>query len=410
MDALLRLFRTTSSRPDASVRPGVFHRFERLQRLGLIGFIALFLVLALMALMQNGRSGQVMQAHEQAQALVGEINQLRGRLLDIEDALRIYQTTDNPALLRLRMRCEPPCPRAAALQALGVEPAQRVLFARIAEWESTLGPLLQQALDGGPATAPLPLPAIAHMRRLLLEAEEVELSRLRWHDEIRRTQNTYLQLVLGATLLLALVGGLLLQQRTRALVQAGLRAEKALEEASLRDPLTGAYNRRGLDQHLERLLRDARRQQQPLAVLALDLDGFKAINDNHGHAAGDTVLREIVARLHGTLRAEDLVTRPGGDEFVVALQAPVDEAQAWATAQRLLQAVSRPLPLPGGATARLSASIGLAQFPRDGGCAQALLAAADTASYAAKRGGKNRICVAGESSVAFVPGALRRVC
>lgn len=397
---------------DAVARPSVFGRFERLQRLGLIGFVALFLVLALLAAVQSTRLTQVMQAHRETQTLVGDINRLRGRLLDVEDALRVYQTTDNPALLQQRLRCEPPCPSTAALRAQADTPAQQALFARLADWETTLQPLLRQALEGGPATAPLPLPAIAEMRRLLLQAEEGELATLRWHDETRRQQRLHLQAMLAVTLLLALAGAVLLQRRTRELIRAGLRAEAALEEASLRDPLTGAYNRRALDLHLAQRLREAQRRDEPLALLALDLDGFKAVNDGHGHAAGDAALRELVARMHGVLGADDLVTRPGGDEFVIALAAPQDEAGAQAAAQRLLQALSAPLALPGGARVRLGASIGAALFPRDGRSAQALLDAADAAAYAAKRGGKNRVCMAGAAAATVAAAApmLRRVC
>ncbi|WP_157270917.1 GGDEF domain-containing protein [Azohydromonas aeria] len=397
---------------EAVARPSVFRRFERLQRLGLTGFVALFLVLTLLAVVQGTRLTQAMQAHGETQALVGDINRLRGRLLDVEDALRVYQTTDSPGLLLQRLRCEPPCPSTAALRAHVDTPAQQALFARLADWETTLQPLLRQALDGGPATAPLPLPAIAEMRRLLLQAEEAELATLRWHDETRRLQALHLQAMLGATLLLALAGAALLQRRTRELVQAGLRTEAALEEASLRDPLTGAYNRRALDLHLAQRLHEAQRRGEPLALLALDLDGFKGVNDRHGHAAGDAALRELAARMHGVLGEADLVTRPGGDEFVIALAAAQDEDGARAAAQRLLQALSAPLTLPGGAPARLGASIGVALFPRDGHSAQALLDAADAAAYAAKRGGKNRVCMAGTAAAPFEAAAplLRRVC
>lgn len=397
--------------PDlAAERPSVFRRFERLQRLGLLGFVALFLVLATLAVVQSARSLQVMQAHRGTQVLVGEINRLRGRLLDVESALRIYQATSNPVPVQQRLRCEPPCPTSTTLLAMTHDPAQRALFERLGDWEATLAPALRQVLQDGPATAPRPLPAIAQMRGLLLQAEDVELGTLRWHDEARRAQSLALQSVLGATLVLALAGGLWLQRRTRELVRAGLQAEAALEEATLRDPLTGAYNRRALDLQLDGMLRGAQRQGQPLALLALDLDGFKSVNDHHGHAAGDAALREIVARLHGVLREADLVTRTGGDEFVVALQPPQDEAGALAAAQRVLQALSEPIALPGGTQARLGASIGLAVFPHDGTDAQALLNAADAASYAAKRGGKHRVHVAGGAQPpAMAPVALRRV-
>jgi diguanylate cyclase (GGDEF)-like protein len=406
------LSESNSDAAAVAARPSAFHPFQRLHRLKLVCLGLLFLLLAALSVGQGWNSAWELAAQRRTQALVGDIHRLRERLLDTEDALRVYQTTNNEMLLRQRLRCTPPCPSGAALQAQARDEAQQALFGRIADWDATLAPLLQQALDGGPAAAPLPLPAIGQMRRLLLQAEETELATLRRHEEAWRARSVELQLVLGATLLLGFIGLLLLQRRTRALVQAGLRAEAALEEALLRDPLTGAYNRRGLDLHLAQRLREARREQQPLALLALDLDGFKAVNDRHGHAAGDAALRETVARLHATLREDALITRTGGDEFVVALRGAQDEADARLVAQRLLRALEAPLALPGGQQARLGASIGLALFPRDGADAQTLLHAADSASYAAKRGGKHRVCSVGEPawpSVASAGVVLRRV-
>ena len=209
-----------------------------------------------------------------------------------------------------------------------------------------------------------------------------------------------MQAVLVATPALAGAGALWLLRRTRALVQAGLQAQAALAQASLRDPLTGAYNRRALDLKLDALLRQARERRQPLAVLALDLDGFKAVNDGHGHAAGDAALREVVARLHAAVGEADVVARTGGDEFVIALQPPADEAAARAVGRRLLQALAEPVTLPGGARSRLGVSVGVAMSPRDGAGARALLEAADAACYAAKRGGKHRVEVAQTARVA----------
>ncbi|WP_066337150.1 GGDEF domain-containing protein [Azohydromonas lata] len=208
-----------------------------------------------------------------------------------------------------------------------------------------------------------------------------------------------MQVVLVATPALAGAGAMWLLRRTRALVQAGLQAQAALAQASLRDPLTGAYNRRALDFKLDALLRQARERHQPLAVLALDLDGFKAVNDGHGHAAGDAALREVVARLHAAVGEADLVARTGGDEFVIALQPGTDEAAAQAVGRRLMQALAEPVALPGGSAARLGVSVGVALCPREGAGARALLEAADAACCAAKRGGKNRVEVAGPAGV-----------
>lgn len=154
------------------------------------------------------------------------------------------------------------------------------------------------------------------------------------------------------------------------------------------DALTGLPNRQGLATRLDHALAVARREGGAAAVLFLDLDGFKAINDGRGHAAGDAVLREIAARLRSRLRDTDTVARLGGDEFVVVAER-VDDAQRISTlARKLLAVVTAPV-LVGQESLTVSASIGIALGPGDADTAEALLAAADAAMYAAKRDGKN---------------------
>ncbi len=154
------------------------------------------------------------------------------------------------------------------------------------------------------------------------------------------------------------------------------------------DALTGLPNRQGLATRLDHALAVARREGGAAAVLFLDLDGFKAVNDGRGHAAGDAVLREIAARLRSRLRDTDTVARLGGDEFVVVAER-VDDAQRISTlARKLLAVVTAPV-LVGQESLTVSASIGIALGPGDADTAEALLAAADAAMYAAKRDGKN---------------------
>lgn len=154
------------------------------------------------------------------------------------------------------------------------------------------------------------------------------------------------------------------------------------------DALTNLPNRQGLATRLDHALAVARREGGVAAVLFLDLDGFKAVNDGRGHAAGDAVLREIAARLRSRLRDTDTVARLGGDEFVVVAER-VDDAQRISTlAQKLLTVVTAPV-LVEQETLTVSASIGIALGPGDADTADGLLAAADAAMYAAKRDGKN---------------------
>lgn len=171
--------------------------------------------------------------------------------------------------------------------------------------------------------------------------------------------------------------------------QALQRAAQAMSEvqsAAYHDALTGLANRRLLMELATRQLASARRQQEPVALLALDLDNFKAVNDTHGHAAGDALLREVSVRLKASVRDSDVVARVGGDEFVV-LMSPVRDRQAYELAQRLIATISAPYP---GVQPRVSASVGVALYPRDGESLDALLRAADRALYAAKDSGKGR--------------------
>jgi len=156
------------------------------------------------------------------------------------------------------------------------------------------------------------------------------------------------------------------------------------------DALTGLANRtRFQDQIAHELLR-ARRNGQPLAVMYIDLDGFKAVNDALGHDAGDALLREVAGRLGLCVRASDTLARLGGDEFAAILPEPGSGDAVERVGRAMLSALARPIELDGG-TARISASIGLALFPDDGEDAAHLLCCADRAMYEAKRRGRKRL-------------------
>jgi diguanylate cyclase (GGDEF)-like protein/PAS domain S-box-containing protein len=150
------------------------------------------------------------------------------------------------------------------------------------------------------------------------------------------------------------------------------------------DPLTGLANRRALERTLVSALARASARGRDAAVLMLDLNGFKAINDSHGHAAGDAALREVARRLRRCVRERDLVARLGGDEFVVLLtDVGGSSGAAQEACERVDAALSAPIVLEQGEMT-LRAAIGVATFPGDGADAPSLLAFADRAMYAAK--------------------------
>ena len=162
----------------------------------------------------------------------------------------------------------------------------------------------------------------------------------------------------------------------------------AAEELAIRDPLTGAFNRLGAERALQERLAPSR---GPMAVMLLDLDRFKPVNDTYGHAAGDEVLREVAARMKAGLRHSDVLARLGGDEFLIVVDAIQTEDAARTIARNLIQALNQPIHLPGLEPIQIGASLGIAF----GGGPEpltraALLKRADQAMYEAKQAGRNR--------------------
>jgi diguanylate cyclase (GGDEF)-like protein/PAS domain S-box-containing protein len=175
---------------------------------------------------------------------------------------------------------------------------------------------------------------------------------------------------------------------------ANIKLREALRTQSVRDALTGLYNRRYLEEVLDREVRRASRAAQSLGVLMIDLDHFKSFNDTYGHDAGDAVLREIGVSLTKGIRAEDFVCRFGGEEFVVILPT-ADLTASRARAERL-RAKTKELTIlhQGKSMGMITISVGVAAFPEHGTSPKELMAAADAALYEAKRGGRDQVVVA----------------
>lgn len=160
--------------------------------------------------------------------------------------------------------------------------------------------------------------------------------------------------------------------------------------ASLHDRLTGLPNRALFDDRLQHGLAQAERHDRTLAVMFVDLDGFKRINDAHGHEVGDGILRLVARRLEENTRKDDTVSRHGGDEFLYLLMEVSDESTVAAIAAKIVAVIQAPAVLDVRGTPqtfRVSASVGIAVYPKDGTSAEALIEAADRAMYEAKRAG-----------------------
>lgn len=169
--------------------------------------------------------------------------------------------------------------------------------------------------------------------------------------------------------------------------------EKALTELAHTDSLTGLPNRSQFNLRAEQALHEARRLNQSVAFMFIDLDDFKAINDEFGHHIGDALLREVTKRMSCSLRAADSVFRLGGDEFVVLLQNTSQQLHIQLVGDKIIRALSQTIMIEGH-PCRIGASIGIACYPDDGRDIEALLRAADKAMYQVKQSGKNAVAFA----------------
>jgi diguanylate cyclase (GGDEF)-like protein len=196
----------------------------------------------------------------------------------------------------------------------------------------------------------------------------------------------YLGLLAVASLLAMLVVTIL-SRKTRARMAA---AERKLDYMAHTDHVTRLPNRHSTYARLTVNLEQARAQGQQLALLLVDLDNFKVVNDTAGHTAGDELLQHVAAALVGAVRATDLVGRIGGDEFAIIAWPVADRATALTLAAQVTQALQRPFQLESGEFFA-TASVGLCLYPDDAGCMSELVSSADTALYHAKHGGRNRL-------------------
>lgn len=202
-----------------------------------------------------------------------------------------------------------------------------------------------------------------------------------------------------AVLMLAVVSGVALHifrinRRLARAVAESYAAEERIRHLAQHDPLTDLPNRALFSDLLSQALANARRDGQGLAVMFIDLDHFKPVNDRLGHAVGDHLLQQVAARLRQSLRESDTVARVGGDEFVALLRNVRDAGRALAVAHKVGESMMQPFDVDGHRLA-LSASLGLATYPQHGQTERELLQHADEAMYRAKRGGPGRVQVYG---------------
>lgn len=181
---------------------------------------------------------------------------------------------------------------------------------------------------------------------------------------------------------------------TVCLAMESIRERQRLRSLAVRDPLTGLFNRVFMEEELARLVHQMKRLSRPMAVAMIDLDRFHGYNENHGHLAGDLVLRSVAAWFGAFRRGSDVACRYGGDEFVLILP-EADAVQAMARIDPLRSRLAETtIPHEQRRLPPVTASVGVAEFPTDATTAIALLQAADEALYRGKQAGRNRTCLA----------------
>jgi diguanylate cyclase (GGDEF)-like protein len=183
---------------------------------------------------------------------------------------------------------------------------------------------------------------------------------------------------------------LIWQNRAREkLLEQMFNSTSVLSNLANNDPLTGLPNRRLLEDRMTQALKAAKRSRHVVAVMFLDLDHFKAVNDTHGHAVGDKLLKKVASHLVELLRVEDTVARIGGDEFIILLPRLKDDMQAIVIAEKIVTGFAKPFKL-GDLQLQLGASLGIALYPQHGLNPKNLIKQADSAMYSAKRQGRGR--------------------
>jgi diguanylate cyclase (GGDEF)-like protein len=257
---------------------------------------------------------------------------------------------------------------------------------------SGIGPVLAMRARPGVETMQHIKRRIAHMKQV-----ETDLLRDRKQQKLRAERDVQVLLATMAVVCLAIVAALF--WRLERLWSMCSRAQADAEHLAHHDALTGLPNRRLLQDRLDLGLAHARRDGRMLAVMSLDLDGFKQVNDAHGHTAGDEVLKQVATRLQRASRDTDTVARLGGDEFVLVVGNAGTVGSTTALADRLIDALSEPYSVDDDEI-NIGASIGISIFAGEAISGHELLAAADAALCVAKHAGKGRYELAAEQKSA----------
>jgi diguanylate cyclase (GGDEF)-like protein len=342
-----------------------------------------------------------------SQEIVSHVTQLQQLTLDAESTGRAYLLIAEPELLQRYQNLLPLIDReVAAIAGLladdsselaGVDNIRRGLdtrysfLTRLTKLRATQGLQAVSTL----ASRGTDREETAYVVSVLTELKNGQNAQLREYLTHRERLMVQLWMLTVAFVVAGLALALWMYYQTRQANANRESHDRQKEYMARHDPLTGLANRRHLQEQLDMQIRDARRRSAIVALMYLDLDGFKKVNDTFGHDSGDELLVDVARRLRHALREDDVVARLGGDEFVISLLHLHSAGDIGFVASKLIDVLHAPYALEAG-EARISASIGVAMFPRDGETPKALLVAADRALYSAKTAGKNRFRWAGD--------------
>jgi diguanylate cyclase (GGDEF)-like protein len=214
----------------------------------------------------------------------------------------------------------------------------------------------------------------------------IDVAETGWYSRIYKKA---LVPIFSTFIFLGILFWFVLKNKQREQLYAALfTSTSELTEIANNDELTGLPNRRLLEDRMSQAIKAAKRTQQIVAVLFLDLDYFKIVNDTHGHSVGDQLLKLVAARLKGLLRMEDTVARVGGDEFVILLSNLTNELQAISMAEKVVKVLTDPFQVE-GQSLNIGVSVGVSLYPEHDVNEKNLIKYADSAMYAAKRQGRN---------------------
>jgi diguanylate cyclase (GGDEF)-like protein len=379
----------------------IFPTRARLAGLGLAFAGAIIVALAVFVLIDLDRETRVNREVVSAQQVKDALYSLRTQVVELRSAARLgARTGEAPAYRSIEQRSVEVERELASLEARATKDENLAVVGPLADSARMLIVHARSIAGSRNAHGVESADELSQRVDALSDDATVAIDRSLANETSRIDERTAAQIELNERLRHYIIGLLVLAIAVLGMLFGSYRRVQRRERDAVRriefmahyDTITGLPNRSLLSDRLATETARARRGSETFAVLMFDLDGFKAVNDTWGHAAGDRALAQVGERVRRSIRASDTVGRLGGDEFLAILPHTTLDG-AMGVAEKLREALAEPYVLEGG-TGRMTASVGLSLFPEHGDDPESLQRAADAALYRAKREGKNRTLVA----------------